>query len=86
MDRVMSTRMDESFVPLVDTLVKELHLSKKKVFEMAIQNLWDDLHSGSKKNDIFSQTFGAMASRAETIDQQIENQKAVFRKGFERHR
>ena len=86
MDRVVSTRMDESVIPLVNTLVFELGLSKKAVFEMAVRDLWERTHNQQDASDIYSQTFGLLADRPGSIDSDISKNKAKFRKSFERHR
>ena len=56
MERIMSTRIDESVVALIDRIAREKKLSKKKIIEEAIINFWQKI-KGETEPDIFQESF-----------------------------
>ncbi len=57
MDKIFSTRIDESIIYLLNSLSRELHTSKKKVIEKAIESYSESIHDESRR-DVFEETFG----------------------------
>ena len=58
MERIMSTRIDESVLNLINRIVKEKNISKKRIIEEAIRDFWQKIHA-EKEVDLFADSFGA---------------------------
>ena len=58
MDKILSTRLDESVVRRINSLAQRLHTSKKKVIETAIEAYASKIDKEQEK-DIFRETCGA---------------------------
>jgi len=83
MDKIFSTRMDESVINTVDMLAHRLKTSKKNIIEMAVQ-MYEKSVKEKKKIDVFAQTWGAW-KRNETATQIVDKAKATFRQSMKRH-
>ena len=62
MERIMSTRIDESVAALIDRIAREKKLTKKKIIEEAIKNFWHQI-KGEKELDIFQDSFVCLEKR-----------------------
>ena len=70
MDKIVSTRMDESVAQHIDLLAKRLGTSKKAILENAIRYYAEKIE-GEQGLDVFDHTFGCWQrekSAAETVD------------------
>lgn len=84
MDRVLSTRLDETIVDQLTRLARHLHVSKKHVLEKAI-SLFADTIEAEEKMDILDRTFGTW-QRQESAAQTVRHARTAFRQSMERHR
>jgi len=84
MDKVFSTRLDESVAQRISGLARRLHTSKKRVIEEAVTLLESTL--GESQSAVFlDQSFGAW-NRDESAAETVEAARAAFRQSFERRR
>ena len=84
MDKIFSTRLDESVVVELERVTRRHGMTKKKFLEDAIQSHARDL-SGKEGLDIWSETFGAWSRKGTTV-QTVDRARRTFRKNFSRHR
>lgn len=84
MDRVISTRLDESAADLIGALSRQLHISKRRVLEQAIHQYAESLHL-DKGKDIFELTSGAWA-REESPEELVRASRAAFAESMGRRR
>jgi len=84
MDRVLSTRLDESIVDQLTRLSRHMRVSKKQVLERAI-SLFADSVEAEGKVDVLDRTFGAW-HRRESAEHTVRHARAAFRQSMERHR
>jgi predicted transcriptional regulator len=82
MDRVLSTRLDETVVDQLTRLARHLHVSKKNVLERAISLFADSV--AADKTDVLDRTFGAW-NRPESAEHTVRRARAAFRQSMERH-
>jgi len=83
MQKVMSTRIDESVLVLINRIAQEKKLSKKAIIEQAIRNFWKSL-SQEKEPDFFQESFGAW-KRDETPEETVSKARNAFNQGMNRH-
>ena len=83
MDKIMSTRVDESVTFLLDHLAQKLHTSKKNVVETAIR-MYSEKVNGQNNLDIFKETCGAW-KRDESASATIKKVRKTFNSSFTRH-
>lgn len=84
MDKVFSTRLDESVADRIGSLARRLQTSKKCVIEEAVTLL--EFTLGENASTAFlDQSFGAW-QRDETAEETVQQARHSFRKSFERHR
>jgi hypothetical protein len=83
MDKIMSSRLDESVVMLVERLAHELNASKKHVLEEAIRQFATRAGSAAA-TDVLAQTSGAWR-RDETPASAVTRARRAFREGMRRH-
>ncbi len=83
MDKIMSTRVDESISFLIDNLSQTLHTSKKNIVETAIR-MYSEKVNTQKKIDVFAETSGAW-KRKESASTTIKNARKTFNSSFTRH-
>jgi hypothetical protein len=76
MDRILSTRVDESAAALLDALSRKLGKSKKSILEAALRSYAD--RAGKKPLDILDETWGAW-KRRETADTTVHKARKAFR-------
>ena len=83
MDKILSTRLNESIVHAIDMLAKTLHTSKKNVIESAI-TLY--VQSAAKNNnvDMFKLTCGAW-QRKKSARATVKKTRKVFQQSMLRH-
>ncbi len=84
MDKIMSTRVDDSVIRNIGMLAKKLGTSKKSVIENAIQCYLEKIEAESGL-DVFAHTFGSW-QRDETADETVKKIKATVRKSQERYK
>ena len=78
MDRVLSVRVDESVIHLLDQLVRRLGGTKKALLEKAIARFAEEVESETGKLDLFSQTFGAW-KRTESVIETTQDSSSLLR-------
>ncbi|MCZ6677631.1 MAG: hypothetical protein O7E52_10305 [Candidatus Poribacteria bacterium] len=83
MDKVFSTRLDESVVRRIGLLAQQLGMTKKAIIETAIQTLAEKV-SATYEIDIWKQTCGAW-HRTESPQTTVESARGAFRKSMQRH-
>ena len=83
MERIMSIQIDDSVVELIDQIVREKKLSKKKIIEEAIKYFWQKIQ-GEKELDIFQDSFGAW-KRDEPVEETVKKPQLVFNQSMQRH-
>ena len=84
MDKVFSARIDESVAAQVNSLARQLHSTKKRVVEQAIELFAAKVEQEQEKG-ILDQSFGAW-KRDESAPETVEAARAAFRGSFERVR
>lgn len=84
MDKVFSTRLDESVADRISGLARRLHTSKKRVIEEAVTLLETTLGENGSAG-FLDQSFGAW-QRDESAQDTVEAARAAFRQSFERRR
>lgn len=84
MDKVLSARVDEEALSMLDVLAKSLRTSKKKVLEGAIASYAE--HVGEDRDDgVLDRTFGAW-KRRESVQTSVNTPRKAFRDAMARHR
>lgn len=83
MDRIMSTRIDESVVALINRIAREKKLTKKRIIEEAVKNFWQKI-KGEKELDIFQDSFGAW-KRDEPVEETVLKLRMAFNQSMQRH-
>jgi predicted transcriptional regulator len=83
MDKLLSTRVDETVIRRLSLLVKRLNTSKKAVIERAIADLADRVETEGDDSDIV-ESFGAW-QRDESHDVTRDTARDAFQKSMERH-
>ena len=83
MDKVFSTRLDESVAERIGGLARRLRTSKKRVVEEAVTLLEASL--GESATAFLDDSFGAWR-REESAGETVDKARAAFRESFERHR
>ena len=84
MDKIMSTRMDESVIRHIGMLAKRLGTSKKAVLENAVR-LYLEKIEAEQGFDILNHTFGSW-QRDESAAETVHAIKDTMRKSQERYR
>ena len=83
MDKIISTRLDESIVHRITSLARKLNTSKKHVIESAIRmfaaKVEDELET-----DVLKQTFASW-KREEPAEQILARARKEFNKSMQRH-
>jgi len=83
MDKVFSTRLDESLIKQINIFVKDKSMSKKSLVETALKNYFEQ--AGLKMEyDIIERSFGIW-QRSESVDNTWSQARETFNKGFRRH-
>ena len=83
MDKILSARIDDSKLRVLDELSKRLHKSKKSILEEAIEQ-----YARDKKDegfDILKETSGCW-NRKESAAETAEKIRSRFSKSFSRYR
>jgi len=83
MDKVLSTRIDESVIQQVGLLSRKLHTPKKAIIEAAIR-LYSEQSGLGGKIDVLETTCGAW-KRSETAQESISISRSAFNQSMERH-
>lgn len=83
MDKIFSTRIDESVVQRITNLSQILGISKKAVVEDAILQYSEKVKK-TNNLDVFDQTFGAW-KRDESPEETVEKSRETFRRSMQRH-
>ena len=82
MDKIMSTRMDESVIRHIAMLAKKLGTSKKAVLENAVRCYAEKIEA-EQGFDVLSHTFGSW-QRVESAAETVAAVKETMRKSQER--
>jgi hypothetical protein len=82
MDKILSTRVEESVIRRIGDLAHRLGTSRKRVIERAVQLLAETVENGPE-DDVFAGTFGAW-SRRETAEVTVARARQRFRKSLEK--
>ena len=83
MDKILSARIDDSKLRVLDELSKRLHKSKKSILEEAIEQ-----YARDKKDEgfeILKETSGCW-NRKESASETAEKVRGRFSESFSRHR
>jgi len=83
MDKILSTRLDESIVHRISNLARQLNTSKKQIIEKAIL-LFASKIENEHNTDVFKQTFGSW-SRKESADQLVKKARDIFNNSMRRY-
>jgi hypothetical protein len=83
MDKIFSTRIDETVIDRIANLAKYLSTSKKQVIERAIFLLAKKVED-EKNTNIFKQTSGIW-KREEPVYQTVEKARKEFNDSMQRH-
>jgi len=84
MDKIMSTRIDETVIQHIGLLAKKLGTSKKAVLENAVR-CYSEKVIAEEDFDILADTFGSW-QRDESAAETVQSIKGTMRKSQERHR
>jgi len=84
MDKVFSTRVDESVVRRIGSLARRLRVSKKKIVEDAVRTYAAKVGE-EERQDVFEQTSGAWR-RKKSAEQLVADARKTFRKSMGRRR
>ena len=83
MDKILSTRVDESVADRIGSLARRLRTSKKKVIETAIE-IYATQIDEEQNFDVFEHTCGAW-SREESAQETIVKARKAFQQSIQRH-
>ena len=83
MDKILSTRVDESVVNRIGSLARRLRTSKKKIIESAIE-MYAAQVDKEQDFDVFEHTCGAW-HREESARQTVIKARKVFQRSMQRH-
>lgn len=84
MDKILSTRVDESIIQRISVLARQLGTTKKAVVEGAIR-LYAAKVDEQENSDVFAETSG-LWQRKESGDQIVSEARRAFRESMERRR
>ncbi len=84
MDKIMSTRMDESVIRQIGMLAKKLGTSKKAILENAVRTYVEKIEA-EQGFDVLSDTFGSW-QRDKSAAETVQSIKDVMRKSQERYK
>lgn len=84
MDKVFSTRLDESVADRIGGLARRLKTSKKRVIEEAVALLESSL--GESASTAFLDASFGVWRRDESVEGTVESARNAFRQSFERYR
>ncbi|OGV78611.1 MAG: hypothetical protein A3K19_31810 [Lentisphaerae bacterium RIFOXYB12_FULL_65_16] len=80
MDKVLSTRIDEAVITLIDRLAYERRIPKKRVIEEAVRSYCRQADTQARV-DVFASTSGAW-QRAESPAKTVEQARTCFRQAM----
>lgn len=83
MDKIFSSRVDESAIHRIDTLSRQLKISKKAIIEEAIK-LYAQKIDKENDFDILEETLGAW-HRKEPPDKTVSKTRKTFNNSMNRH-
>ena len=83
MDKVFSTRLDESVIHRIGMLAQKLGMTKKAIIETAIQTFEEKI-SATQEIDALAQTSGAWR-RTESPQNTVQNARQAFHASMQRH-
>ena len=83
MQKIMSTRIDESVLAMINRIAMEKNLSKKTIIEEAIKNFWQKIND-EKDVDFFQNSFGAW-KRDESTEETVRKSRLAFNRSMHRH-
>ena len=82
MDRILSARIDEEIVFLLDALSRKHHKSKKRILEEALRG-YAEHGSGEPPLDVLKETWGAW-NRRESAAATVRKAQSAFRSSLAR--
>ena len=83
MDKIFSTRIEESVAKSIEILATRLRTSKKNIIERAVE-LYAKHVGQDQEVDIFKQAFGAW-KRKESASETVKQIKETMRQSITRH-
>ncbi|MCJ7784209.1 MAG: hypothetical protein MUP41_09765 [Desulfobacterales bacterium] len=83
MDKILSTRVDESVVNRIGSLARRLRMSKKKIIETAIEKYATQVDE-EQDFDVFEHTCGVWRRRESARETVVKARKA-FHRSMHRH-
>ena len=83
MDKILSTRVEDSIIQKLNMMTNVLGTTKKAVIEKAILALMKQVEL-EKNLDVLDLTFGAW-QRKESVDETIQHGRKHFQKSMVRH-
>ena len=83
MDKVFSTRLDESIICQIDQFVKDKPISKKALIEAALKKYFEENQAASIKKDIIRESCGSW-KRDEAAEDTWQKSREEFNKSYER--
>jgi predicted DNA-binding protein len=83
MDKILSTRVDESVVNRIGSLARRLRTSKKKIIETAIERYATQVDE-EQDFDVFEHTCGVWRRQESTRETAVKARKA-FQRSIQRH-
>ena len=84
MDKIMSTRMDDSVIRQIGMLAKKLGTSKKAILENAVRAYAEKIEA-EQGFDVLSDTFGSW-QRDKSAAETVQSIKDAMRKSQERYK
>ena len=83
MDKIMSARIDEAVLDIINQISQNNKVSKKKVIEGAIRLYWQEIMAKNEQR-VFKNSFAAW-KRKEAAETTVNKVRQVFRKNMGRH-
>ncbi len=83
MDKIISTRLDESVVYLIAKMAQKLHVSKKSLLENAVREFVSHVDK-TDSIDVFNETHGLWC-RKESSQNTRKKIRSVFEKSMKRY-
>ncbi|EKD42532.1 MAG: hypothetical protein ACD_73C00117G0001 [uncultured bacterium] len=84
MDKIFSARLDVKTISKIEVMAKYLDFTKKKLIEMAIDNLCAE-KDPKAAFDVLDQTHGAWKPRKSKVQNEINDIRSLFNTSFRKH-
>jgi hypothetical protein len=83
MDKIMSARLDEAVLDIINQISQNKRVSKKKVIEGAIRLYWQEIMAENEQQ-VFKNSFAAW-KRKESAEITVKKVKQAFKKNMGRN-